>query len=94
MTTPPPGRHRSLPSRYGFIVCNDLKDFQTYLSLSKDKTALADYLERSYKSGTCEKVAAGTEVSIDKRLDGGEHHYACYRIPGQRQCVWGPDLFR
>ena len=90
----PPGGHRSLPSRYNFIACKDLKDFQTYLGLANDKTALVDYLDRSYKSGACEKVVAGTEISIDRRLDGGGRHYACYRIPNQRECFWGPDLFR
>ena len=82
----PPGGHRSLPSRYNFIACKDLKNFQTYLGLANDKTALVDYLDRSYKSGACEKVSAGTEISIDRRLDGGGRHYACYRIPSQRQC--------
>jgi hypothetical protein len=89
-----PGGHRFLPSRYNFIVCKDLKDFQTYLGLANERTALVDYLDRSSKSGACEKVVAGTEISIDRRLDGGGRHYACYRIPNQRQCFWGPDLFR
>jgi hypothetical protein len=89
-----PGGLRTFPSQYSFIVCNDLKDLQTYLSLTNDKAALVDYLERSYKNGSCERIAAGTEISIDKRLDGGKHRYACYRLPSHRQCVWGPDLFR
>jgi hypothetical protein len=90
----PPGGHRSFPSQYSFIVCKDLKDLQTYLGLTKDKAALVDYLERSQKAGACEKVTAGTEISIDRRLDGGERRYACYRIPIHHRCVWGPDLFR
>ncbi|WP_114948753.1 hypothetical protein [Microvirga calopogonii] len=90
----PPGRHPSLASQYSFIACKDLKDFQTYLGLANDKAALIDYLERSYKNGSCERIAAGTEISIDRRQDGGKHRYACYRVPGHRECVWGPDLFR
>ena len=89
-----PGGLRTFPSQYSFIVCNDLKALQTYLSVTNDKAALLDYLERSYRNGSCERIAAGTEISIDRRLDGGEHRYACYRVPSHRQCVWGPDLFR
>jgi hypothetical protein len=89
-----PGKHRSLPSQYNFIVCKDLTDLQTYLGLANDKVALADFLERCYRNRSCERIGAGTEISIDRRLDGGKRRYAYYRVPSHRQCVWGPDLFR
>jgi hypothetical protein len=90
----PPSGHQSFPSQHSFIVCKDLKDLQTYLALTQDKTALIEYLDRTYKSGACAKIEAGTEVSITRRLDNGQRRYACYQVPNQRECVWGPDLFR
>ena len=88
-----PGGLRTFPSQYSFIVCKDLKDLQTYL-VDERQSGPGRLPRTQLQDGSCERIAAGTEISIDRRLVGGEHRYACYRIPSHRQCVWGPDLFR